>query len=176
MYLVSVGKPAAGDWAFRYKLRAEKAREFYESLQSDGISGGQEYKASSEAQQAVVNAANRTGSPGPHLCLAWVNNVFANAGYAFSREGNAATALKKYAPLSGDRSTLKVGMMIGCTESQGTYNSKINGYDGHIGIYVGDGLVRANNSGVVSTMTIEAWERWLGWHSELRWGFPPGME
>lgn len=100
---------------------------------------------------AVTSAAASTPSPGNGLCAAWVTNVFAAAGVG-SYSGNACDMCAWWC--GNDVSALRPGMIIAVeSSSSGTAAGRIYG---HIGIYLGDGLVH-HNIGYIATDTVGAW-------------------
>ena len=117
----------------------------------------------------MVNAYKSTGSPGAGLCAAWVSNVFVNAGYGFVG-GNANDMYNAYC-YSSNKSQLQVGMIVAVS----TYNR----YDwagrtyGHIGIYIGDGMIM-DNIGSVNTQSLDSWIAYYGDTVTPRWGWLGG--
>jgi hypothetical protein len=130
--------------------------------------GSAEVRASSDQQRRIVSAAYSTPTAGAGRCAAWVYNVYANAGLAYSPTGNANDLVEMYCPY-GVKSKLRVGMMIG---------GKNTGYGagaiyGHIGVYVGDDTVRHNLSGVVQDWNLD---KFIGiFVDQCKWGFPPNV-
>lgn len=100
---------------------------------------------------AVTSAAARTPSPGGGLCAAWITHVFANAGVG-TFGGNACDMCAWWCGL--DVSQIKPGMIIAVeSSSSGTTAGRIYG---HIGVYLGDGLVH-HNVGYIKTDTVSSW-------------------
>ena len=100
---------------------------------------------------AVTSAAARTPSPGGGLCAAWITNVFANAGVG-SFGGNACDMCAWWC--GTDISQIQPGMIIAVeSSSSGTTAGRIYG---HIGVYLGDGLVH-HNVGYIKTDTVSSW-------------------
>lgn len=165
MFMACSGRPAA--WAARYQVRVEAAREIYAALTSGGLGSGEEYAASSEQQKAIVDAAKRTPCPGPSLCATWVSNVFRNAGVGWFG-GDACDMYWAYCH-STDRSQLKVGMLVAVPKSSASGAGAIYG---HVGIYVGDGMVMHSTGGAVVTESLDSWIATYGNYSTVKWGFP----
>lgn len=136
------------------------------------VSGADIIDMTSDISDAIVQAAYSTPSPGGNLCQAWVSNVYANAGLTGKRYGTAYLAAQA-SIVSTDMSSIPIGATV--------YGTGLNSNGaGHVGIYVGNGIVRDNQasggSGVVKDSTIEEWLSWQtdvidgksGW---LGWGW-----
>ena len=126
-------------------------------------SGGSSSGGSGSAA-AVVSAANYTGSTGAGMCAAWVSNVFSNAGIGHFY-GNACDMYYRWCH-SSDQSTIQTGMIIAVASLGGSAAALIYG---HVGIYIGGGMVRHNISGVVKTQSLSSWISNLGGLSTPRW-------
>lgn len=150
------------------ETRLDLAHRVYAALTNGG--GGEEYEASSEIQRAIADAARRVPSPGAGLCAMWVSQVYSAAGLGYIG-GNADDMYYAYCT-SSDLGTLKVGMLIGTPSNPYTPASQLYG---HVGIYVGDGLVMSNLSGTVTTQTVEDFIAEQGVTHQVRWGFPPNV-
>ena len=123
-----------------------------------------------DVSQAILNAASSTPSRGQGWCLAWVNDVYDNAGVGSIRY---ATAYESWLAngISTDMSAIPIGAAVYAT------GLASNGA-GHVGIYIGGGMVMDNQGPiVVSTM-----EEWLSWQTDviggqqgwLGWGWCDG--
>ena len=132
-------------------------------------SGGSSSGGSGSAA-AVVSAANYTGSTGAGMCAAWVSNVFSNAGIGHFY-GNACDMYYAWCH-SSDQSTIQTGMIIAVASLGGSAAALIYG---HVGIYIGGGMVRHNISGVVKTQSLSSWISNLGGLSTPRWGWLGGV-
>ncbi len=121
------------------------------------------------SQQAVVAACYATPSPGSGLCAMWVSQVFANAGYGYAY-GNANDMCNAYC-YSSDKGELKPGMIIAVSTHAGTTAGRIYG---HIGIYVGGGMVM-HNVGYIETMPLDTWISAYGTTVTPRWGWLMGI-
>ena len=132
-------------------------------------SGGSSSGGSGSAA-AVVSAANYTGSTGAGMCAAWVSNVFSNAGIGHFY-GNACDMYYSWCH-SSDQSTIQTGMIIAVASLGGSAAALIYG---HVGIYIGGGMVRHNISGVVKTQSLSSWISNLGGLSTPRWGWLGGV-
>ncbi len=147
--------------------RKANAQRVYAALMST-TGGGEEYASATEVQRAIVDAAQRTPARAAGFCLGWVYDAFQNAGADMSWRvyENAAAAYWSLCH-SSDRSELKVGMLVAAPSTSGAPR------DGHVGIYVGDGMVMHCTTGQVYTCTLDEWIAEFGTLSEVRWGFPP---
>lgn len=122
---------------------------------------------------AIVKAAKSTRSPGKGLCQKWVRLVYAKAGL-----GNASylTAYKAYKAncVSKRKDNIPIGAAV--------YGTGSGTGAGHVGIYIGNGMVM-DNVGSIKTQTLEEWIAWQerkptsipgvkpGW---LGWGWQSG--
>lgn len=168
MFMACSGRPAA--WAARFDVRLQAALEAYAALQSGSLEGGQEYEAANETQRAIADAATRTPSPGPSLCAAWVSNVYANAG--LGRVGGNANDMYASWCHSSDRSELQVGMLVAVAPSDA---SGMGAIYGHVGIYVGDGMVMHCTNDTVFKCTLDEWIGTYGRYAQVRWGYPANV-
>ena len=124
------------------------------------VSGADIVDITSDISNAIVQAAYSTPSPGGNLCQAWVSNVYGNAGLTGKRYGTAYLAAQA-SIVSTDMSSIPIGATV--------YGTGLNSNGaGHVGIYVGNGIVRDNQasggSGVVKDSTIE---QWLSWQTDI---------
>ncbi len=116
-----------------------------------------------DKQKKLVSAAYSTPTAGRGYCAAWASNVYANAG--FRRPGGNACDQYYWYCKSSDLSELKPGMMIAVPSHNGTAAGKKYG---HVGIYVGNGIVR-ENIGYVKDTKLSDWISYYG--SSARWGY-----
>lgn len=144
---------------------------------NNSYSGGGSYSggtpqqnAGSGKQQAVVNACYSTPSPGLNWCAAWVTNVFRNAGVGYFG-GNACDMFNAWC-YSSDRSALQVGMIVADSSHSGTGAPGL--IYGHVGIYVGGGIVMSNE-GAITSKSLDAFIRFYGTGSGVRWGWLGGI-
>ena len=116
--------------------------------------------------QAIVNACFSTPSPGAGYCAMWVSQVYNNAGCGYPT-GNANDMYWAYCH-SSDKSELEAGMIIAVpSHTNGDAWSVIYG---HVGIYIGDGLVM-HNVGSIATTSLDSW---IATHSTtytVKWGW-----
>ncbi|MFR3878652.1 MAG: coiled-coil domain-containing protein, partial [Collinsella sp.] len=122
--------------------------------------------AGSGKQQAVVNACYSTPSPGQNWCAAWVTNVFRNAGVGYFG-GNACDMFNAWC-YSSDRSALQVGMIVADSSHSGTGMPGL--IYGHVGIYVGGGIVMSNE-GAITSRSLDSFIGFYGTGSGVRWGW-----
>ena len=132
--------------------------------------GTPQQNAGSGKQQAVVNACYSTPSPGLNWCAAWVTNVFRNAGVGYFG-GNACDMFNAWC-YSSDRSALQVGMIVADSSHSGTGTPGL--LYGHVGIYVGGGIVMSNE-GAITSKSLDAFIRFYGTGSGVRWGWLGGI-
>lgn len=157
----------------RINIRLEAAQRYYTALISGGT-GGQDYANAEQWQKDIVDAAYSTPSTGSGYCAAWVTNVYRNAGLT-APTGNACCMYLNYCT-SSDTSELEVGMIVAyqqSTSSHGIWNNGHLGY-GHVGIYIGDGMVISNRGSIV-TETLEEFSASAYTGCEVKWGWPPGV-
>lgn len=121
-------------------------------------------------QQAVVNACYSTPSPGQGWCAAWVTNVFRNAGVGYFG-GNACDMFNAWC-YSSDRSALQVGMIVADSSHSGTGIPGL--IYGHVGIYVGGGIVMSNE-GAITSRSLDSFIGFYGTGSGVRWGWLGGI-
>lgn len=144
---------------------------------NNSYSGGGSYapgtpqqNAGSGKQQAVVNACYSTPSPGQNWCAAWVTNVFRNAGVGYFG-GNACDMFNAWC-YSSDRSALQVGMIVADSSHSGTGMPGL--IYGHVGIYVGGGVVMSNE-GAITSKSLDSFISFYGTGSGVRWGWLGGI-
>lgn len=133
-------------------------------------SGTPQQNAGSGKQQAVVNACYSTPSPGQNWCAAWVTNVFRNAGVGYFG-GNACDMFNAWC-YSSDRSALQVGMIVADSSHNGTGTPGL--LYGHVGIYVGGGIVMSNE-GPITSKSLDSFISFYGTGSGVRWGWLGGV-
>ena len=122
----------------------------------------------SAAQQKVIRTSYGIASPGLGLCAMWVSQVFSAAGYGYP-SGNANDMYASYCN-SSNKSDLKPGMVIAVPSHPGTRAGRIYG---HIGIYIGNGIVR-HNIGSISEQSLDSWIAFYGKTNTPRWGWCMG--
>ena len=145
--------------------------------QSSGITGsgwGQSYADANERQRAIADAAKSAPPTASGLCAAWVSRVYAAAGMGAFR-GNACDMYWRWCT-SSNKDELKVGMIVAVpTVTGGTpppYGSQVYG---HVGIYVGDGVVMHSTGGEVVSESLDDWLRHFPSSSPAAWGYLGGV-
>ena len=123
-------------------------------------------KASKKAQ-GILDSARQVGSPGSGLCAKWISLVWSNAGYAYPY-GNACDMYWNWCK-SSNKSSLKPGMIVAVPSHSHTDAGRIYG---HVGIYMGNGMVR-DNIGYIRDISLNEWIAYYG-SSTTRWGWPNG--
>ena len=124
------------------------------------------------AQRAAASSNSGGGSSytGAGFCAAWVSNVFSNAGVG-TFYGNACDMYYSWC-YSTDQSAIEPGMIIAVPTLGGSAAALIYG---HVGIYIGGGMVRHCLSGVVRSQSLSSWISQLGALSTPRWGWLGGV-
>ena len=156
--------------------REEKAREYYTLFTSSG-GKGHEYQLATEQQKAIVDACYAEPTAGAGWCASWVTYALARSGVA-SAHGDADDMYDNYT-WSTNRDDLKPGMIVAVKPT-------VTDACGHVGIYVGDGLVAHCSGSAPSGSTEISYQVWLSdidaWNSyynkgiyPMRWGFPAGL-
>lgn len=136
------------------RIEEERKKQEEQQQQGGGSSsggGGIPPITGSGSLSAVVSASYSTPSPGSGLCAAWVSNVFRNAGVG-SFGGNACDMYHWYCGYP--TSQIQPGMIIAVPTAPFSAAAVIYG---HVGIYVGNGTVRHNQSGVVKSDSLSSW-------------------
>lgn len=124
----------------------------------------------SARQWAVVNACDYTPWPGKALCAGWVSSVFVNAGEP--AVGGDACDIANAWCVSNDLSYLQPGMVVAVPTHSRTENGKIWG---HVGIYVGNGVIRDSGSYGIRRVRLGAWLAWFGVSVDPKWGWANGI-
>lgn len=132
------------------------------------MAGEQAYALANDRQKRIVSIAQSTPSPGAGLCAMWVSRVFADAGYGYE-EGDACDMFWKRC-YESDLNNLLVGMIVAVPSHPHTSA----GYRwGHIGIYIGNGLVM-DNVGQIRTISLSSWLSYYGATYQPKWGWCRG--
>ena len=128
------------------------AQQLAQQMQQQGrpSAGGGSTVTGSGLLSKVISACYTTPSPGTGLCAAWVTSVFRNAGIG-SYWGNADDLY--YAWCGTSTSNIKPGMIVAVNCSPASAAGRIYG---HIGIYIGNGMVM-DNIGYIRTTTLASW-------------------
>lgn len=130
--------------------------------------GGQDYASAQQWQKDIVNACYRTPWPGIGLCATWTSNVYAAAGHPTGGNGNTVLGNQGYGAnyypsrATTDLSQIQVGMMV---SAQFGSNTAAGNTYGHVGIYIGDGMVMDSVSSGIRTISLSEWvsQNGRGW-------------
>lgn len=121
---------------------------------------------SSALQRRFVACAYGTPSPGADLCASWVEQGFSRLGMGVVL-GDAAELYASYCHYS-DTADLKVGMIVAVPAHPLSAQGMAHG---HVGIYIGDGLVADSVSGSVREVPLSLWLSAYGLMTDPRWGW-----
>ncbi len=160
------------------KKREEEAQKAADAAAKDSssgsaandVTGSYQDGTTSGSQAAIVSSCKSTGSPGAGLCAMWVSMVFSNAGYAYA--GGNANDMYNWWTSSSNRSDLRPGMIVAVSTHSHTSAGRIYG---HIGIYIGDGMMM-DNIGSIRTISVNEWIRYYSTTVTPRWGWLMGIE
>ena len=155
-----------------HMLASEQLYEggLYYFFAADGTLTTSSTSSATGSLAAVTSACYSTPSTGSGGCAAWVSNVFANAGIG-SWHGNACDFYWSWCT-SSDLADLKPGMIIAVSSCAGTAASRAYG---HVGIYLGNGIVMQNLLGSVGTMSLDTWLDYFDGYSTPAWGWLGGV-
>ena len=163
----------------RMDVRTEAARRYYEQfkdLEKPTYSGDD----GNELQQQIANEARNNGNAYRHdkgYCEAWVELIYKNFGLSFS-----GACCASYAAQCWMVSSSQSGIPLGATVYGGApaINWTCSGYGthtpmnpGHVGIYIGNGDVCSNESGVITIRSVDSWASRYGWKG---WGWTGGID
>lgn len=133
------------------------------------VAPGHEPQALADAttrQKRLAEYAYSTPPTGENSCAAWVELVFSRFGCGIVT-GHAFQLCDGYCHLT-DTSDLRVGMLVAVSHHPLSGNGLRYG---HVGIYVGDRLVRDCVDTGVRTVPLELWLSAYGLMEEPRWGW-----
>ena len=130
--------------------------------------GGQDYASAEQWQKDIVNACSRVSWPGASLCATWTSHVYAAAGHPCSGNGNSVLGHQGYGAsyypsrATTDLSQIKVGMLV---SAQFGSNTAAGNTYGHVGIYIGDGMVMDSVNSGIRTISLSEWvsQNGRGW-------------
>lgn len=121
-------------------------------------------------QRRLVECAHGTAAMGEGLCAAWVERAFSRLGMGYV-SGDARELYEGFCHLT-DAGDLLVGMIV----AVGRHPYGAGGWDhGHVGLYVGDGVVMDCVDGRVRRVPLTLWLSAYGVASEPRWGWLGAM-
>lgn len=149
----------------------------YEEYKS-GLGGGSYDGTITASMQRIVDVAqSNTGTYPctPDMCAAWVTGVYQAAGAPVLPYGNAIDMWNTYRGTgAASMENIPPGAIV-CGSGSGYMGSLY----GHVGVYLGDGMV-AHNAGYHSIQTLEEWCAWQtavcqGHQGWIGWVFPGGV-
>jgi hypothetical protein len=114
---------------------------------------------------ALVAAALETPCPGAGWCARWVSEVYEAAGLGYPG-GNACDMYWTYCT-SSDLADLEPGMIVAVPAHTWTESGQVYG---HVGIYVGDGMVM-DSLDYVRTISLDDWISDYSMLYEVKWGW-----
>lgn len=120
----------------------------------------------SPLQKRFVACAHGTPAPGDDLCASWVEQAFSRLGLGVVL-GNARELCDRYCHHT-DTAKLKVGMVVAVTRHPFTAQGRAHG---HVGLYVGDGMIMDCVAGTVRKVPLELWLSAYGLMANPRWGW-----
>jgi cell wall-associated NlpC family hydrolase len=119
----------------------------------------------SDKANKIIAATSTVPSAGSGYCAKWVSQVYEAAGLGYIG-GNACDMYNNYCT-SSDLSDLEPGMIVAVsTHSHSTSGQKY----GHVGIYIGDGMV-VSNIGTIKTQTLDSFISYYGDTVTVKWGW-----
>ena len=127
----------------------------------------------SNAQQRVVAAAtnNRMYGAVVNQCQAWAERVVEHALGIDIPNQCCARAAEILWKVSDDKTTIPVGAMV---YGNATFGGACHTNYGHVGVYIGEGMVADNRNGRVPTIdTLDRWIVAFGWRG---WGWAGGHD
>lgn len=131
----------------------------------------QQLMDASEPQRNLVACAYATPWAGPNSCAEWVEEVFARLGFGVV-SGHAYELCRAYCSRT-ELSQLKVGMVVGVEHLPYTANGLTYG---HVGLYLGDGVIRDCADSGLRSAPLEAWLSVYGVMDDPRWGWLGGID
>lgn len=151
----------------------------WEQYQASKGTGGGHYDGTVTPLMAKIadTARNNAGTYPctPDMCAAWVTGVYQAAGAPVIPMGNAIDMYNAFASTgNSSQDNIPPGAIV-CGSGSG-YMGELYG---HVGVYIGDGMV-ANNLGYFSVQTLAEWCSWqtancqghVGW---IGWVYPGGV-
>lgn len=148
----------------------QRKREEEAAAKAGGVYGSYLDGTTTGSQARVIAACKTTGSPGYGLCAMWVSMVFSNAGFPYA--GGNANDMYNAWTTSSNRADLKPGMIVAVSTHSHTSAGRIYG---HIGIYIGDGIMM-DNIGYIRTISVNEWIRFYSTTVTPRWGWLMGIK
>lgn len=123
------------------------------------------------AQRALIDACGTVPWPGANLCAGWVSSVFTRAGLP-AVGGNACDVARAWCT-STDPDDLEPGMVVAVVSHPHT---RAGTTYGHVGIYVGDGIVCDSSRTGLRRAGLGSWVAWYGATNPVGWGWANGRD
>ena len=130
----------------------------------------QRTKDASALQRRFVACAHATPSPGDDLCASWVEQAFSRLGLGIVL-GDATHLYRSYCHYD-DPADLLVGMIVAVPRHPYSVQGTIHG---HVGIYLGDGIVMDSVEGRTRKVPLALWLSAYGLMAPPRWGWLGSM-
>lgn len=146
----------------------EEERQRQEAEANRRPSGGGTISGGARSLERVLSSAHATPSPGSGLCAMWVSQVFYNAGFSYPG-GNACDQYSSWCT-SSNRDNLCTGMIVAVSSHPHTSAGIVYG---HVGIYMGNGVVM-DNVGYIRSISLNEWISYYGATVTPRWGWIGG--
>lgn len=105
-----------------------------------------------DISQRIIDATKTTPWAGKGYCQRWVRQVYNNAGLGNGGAYGSAYEAYKGRCISTDRTNIPIGASVYCT-GQSNGNTQY----GHVGIYIGNGMVMDNVSTGIRTISLNEW-------------------
>lgn len=105
-----------------------------------------------DISQRIIDATKTTPWAGKEHCQKWVRQVYNNAGLGNGGAYGSAYKAYKGRCISTDRTNIPIGASVYCT-GQSNGNTQY----GHVGIYIGNGMVMDNVSTGIRTISLNEW-------------------
>lgn len=146
----------------------EEERQRQEAEANRRPGGGGTISGGIRSLERVLSSAHATPSPGSGLCAMWVSQVFYNAGFSYPG-GNACDQYSSWCT-SSNRDNLCTGMIVAVSSHPHTSAGIVYG---HVGIYMGNGVVM-DNVGYIRSISLNEWISYYGATVTPRWGWIGG--
>lgn len=148
-----------------HQQRARKGQYYYDKY-TNPVQEVPQQDNLTQAQKDVIQIASHSDAyniPAEKgYCMAWVTAVYREAGHSMTASPSALASAESFS-MSEDLSDIPLGAAI-----YGKHNDKY----GHIGLYVGNGVVFHNANGAVS----DTLEDWIRQYDGFCWGWPGGID
>lgn len=128
--------------------------------------GTQALTDASSRQTRLVELAHAVPQTGDDACAAWIEDIWASLGMG-AVAGHARDLYERYCT-SEDLAELKVGMAVAVPATPYSTGGLRHG---HVGLYVGDGMVMDCAASTVRRVPLDLWLSTYGVMAEPRWGW-----